>query len=385
VILESNILQLYEISDKNIVSGKECTITDSDGRVYVDFEAGDWAAILGHSNRKVNGAITNQISKIIHDGLRFKNIPSEKLADRLLELLGFNNGKCVFLNSGSEAVNLAIILAMNITGRKKCLKIDCTYLSAYGYGRIADDNECLVNIPIDRIDLFQDIDFDKIAAFVFEPGNSRGLIRFPSREFISALTKEVKNHNGILISNEVTTGFGRTGKWFGYNHYDYKPDIVAMGKALGNGYPISCVATNEQIVREFSKAPFRYAQSHQNDPLGCAIGIEVIEAIKEMDLINRCANIGNVFHAQLTNLMYSYQTYIKDIRSRGLMLALEFDSQISSNSIASILMDKGYLVGCRDNVLRFMPPLIIEEEQIRNLVELIEDAFCLTTIKRKIN
>jgi acetylornithine/succinyldiaminopimelate/putrescine aminotransferase len=119
--------------------------------------------------------------------------------------------------------------------------------------------------------------------------------------------------------------------------------------------------------------------------LGCAIGIEVIEAIKEMDLINRCANIGNVFHAQLTNLMYSYQTYIKDIRSRGLMLALEFDSQISSNSIASILMDKGYLVGCRDNVLRFMPPLIIEEEQIRNLVELIEDAFCLTTIKRKIN
>lgn len=378
--MESNILQLYETIEKTIVSGKGCRITDSDNNVYVDFEAGDWAAILGHSNSKTNQAIKTQIDIIMHDGLRFRNQPSEDLADRLLGLLDFNGGKCVFLNSGSEAVNLAITLAMKLTGRSKCLKIDCTYLSAYGYGRIADDNEFLLNIPIDRTDLIHNIDFNNIAAFVFEPGNSRGLVRFPSNEFIAALSSEVKKHDGVLIANEVTTGFGRTGKWFGYNYYDYEPDIVTMGKALGNGYPISCVAVNEQMFREFSSAPFRYAQSHQNDPLGCAIGIEVIETIKEMDLINRSANLGKFFYTLLNDLMNSYRMDIKDIRSRGLMLSLEFEPQICSNNVAKILMEKGYLVGCRDNVLRFMPPIIIEEEQIKDLVTVIEETLHLTKV-----
>ncbi len=106
--MSTNILQLYETIDKIIVSGKDCQLFDSDGKNYVDFEAGDWAAILGHSNHRINQIIMNQTSRIIHDGLRFRNIPSEELAKRILELVCFNNGRCVFLNSGSEAVNFAI-------------------------------------------------------------------------------------------------------------------------------------------------------------------------------------------------------------------------------------------------------------------------------------
>lgn len=368
----SSIIPLYKQTDKLIVKSKDCYLYDSDNKQYIDFESGDWAANLGHSNDRISEIIKNQADLLIHDGLRFRNKQSEDLSIRLLEKLSFNGGKSVFLNSGSEAVNLAITFAKNLTKRTKILKMDCSYLSAYGHGQITANNSDMLNVAINNSDSVSQIDFRDIAAFVFEPGNSSSLIKYPTNDFIKSIAFAIKQNDGLLIANEVTTGFGRTGKWFGFQHYDFKPDIVATGKALGNGYPISCVSITNKISILFDKCPFRYAQSHQNDPLGCAVGLEVINIFDSDGLIQQSFSKGHYFKEQLLNLQAKHKAAITDIRARGLMIALEFNSLVNAESIYLQLIDNGLLVGQKENILRFMPPLIIEKSHIDKLINTID-------------
>ncbi len=345
---------------------------DANGRRYIDFESGDWAACLGHSNDRISRVLKIQADTLIHDGLRFRNRQSEDLSARLLELLSFRDGKSVFLSSGSEAVNLAITIARNLTGRSRILKMDCSFLSSYGYGQISESNTDLISVAMDDMNALSGIDFKAISAFVFEPGNARGLVKYPTIEFIRSIASAIRQNKGFLISNEVTTGFGRTGKWFGFQHYDFHPDIVSMGKGLGNGYPVSCVSISRDVAALFDGKPFRYAQSHQNDPLGCAVGLEVINAFEEMDLIRRSADMGRYFAGELAGLKAKHADKIKDVRARGLMLALELDPSINAEKLSMQLIENGFLVGWRENMLRFMPPLIIEKTHIDKLITTID-------------
>jgi len=370
--MENPIIPLYKQIDKLIVRSKGCYQYDSDEKQYIDFESGDWSANLGHSNERIIQALQKQSELLIHDGLRFRNKPSEELSFRLLEKLSLKEGKSVFLNSGSEAVNLGITLARNLTKRKKVLKMDCSFLSSYGFGQISPNNPDLVSVPFDNMEAIAEIDFESIALFVFEPGNSQSLIKYPSNEFITAIAQMVKEHGGLLMANEVTTGFGRTGKWFGHQYYDYKPDIVSMGKALGNGYPVSCVSISSEAAVLFDKSPFRYAQSHQNDPLGCAIGLEVINILEEDELVEQSFSKGEYFKEQLFSLKTMYPAKIKEIRARGLMIALEFEKTVNAEELYLELIEQGFLVGQKENLIRFMPPLIIEKQHIDKLIEAIE-------------
>jgi 4-aminobutyrate aminotransferase-like enzyme len=371
--MKSTIIPLYTQADRLIVKSLNCYVHDSENKRYVDFESGDWAANLGHSNARINQQIKQQADKLVHDGLRFRNSESEQLSIKLLEKLGLEGGQSVFLNSGSEAVNLGITIAKNLTGRRKILKMDCSYLSAYGHGHISENNTDLINIPIDNIDAISDLNFTEIAVFVFEPGNSSSLIKYPNVEFIKAIASRIKQYNGLLMANEVTTGFGRTGKWFGFQHYDYHPDIISVGKALGNGYPISGVAISSEVAELFQKSPFRYAQSHQNDALGCAVGLEVINIIEKEDLINQSFETGEYFKQQLIQLQAKHSDYIIEIRARGLMIAIELKSLDNAEITYNHLVDKGFLVGLRENVIRFIPPLIIERKDIDDLIKSIDN------------
>jgi acetylornithine/N-succinyldiaminopimelate aminotransferase len=369
--MKNPIIPLYKQADKLIIRSEDCYVYDSDNKQYIDFESGDWSSNLGHSNPKISERIKQQVDKLIHDGLRFRNKESELLSLKLLDKLGLNGGQSAFVNSGSEAVNLGITIAKNLTGRKKVLKMDCSYLSAFGHGQILKSNSDLINIPFDNLDAISKLDFQEISVFVFEPGNSSSLIKYPNADFIYAVASKIKKHGGLLMANEVTTGFGRTGKWFGFQHYDYLPDIVSVGKALGNGYPISGVAISSDISELFQKSPFRYAQSHQNDALGCAIGLEVINTIEKLDLINKGFEKGEYFKQSLIKLRTKHSAIV-DIRARGLMIAIELKTTELADFIYSQLIEYGFLVGIKDNTMRFMPPLIIERKYIDKLIETID-------------
>lgn len=369
--MKNPIIPLYKQADRLIIRSENCYVYDSDNKQYIDFESGDWASNLGHSNPKINERLKQQVDKLIHDGLRFRNNESEQLSIKLLDKLGLTGGQCAFVNSGSEAVNLGITIAKNLTGRKKVLKMDCSYLSAFGHGQISESNTDLINIPFNNLDTISKLDFEEISAFVFEPGNSSSLIKYPNADFINAVASSIKKHGGLLMANEVTTGFGRTGKWFGFQHYDYQPDIVSVGKALGNGYPISGVAISSKISELFQKLPFRYAQSHQNDALGCAVGLEVISAFENLDLISKGFDKGEYFKQSLIRLQ-TKQPDIIEIRARGLMIAIELKTTEIADYIYNQLIENGFLIGLKEKTLRFMPPLIIERKHINELIETID-------------
>jgi acetylornithine aminotransferase len=372
--MNNNIIPLYPTSTKRLDRSAGCYQYDTDGKEYIDFEAGVWCANLGHSHHRIVSVINQQAPISIHHGYRFGNVNSEKLAVQLQRLMGFNDGASVFLSSGSEAVNLSITMAQRLTGKKKILKISNSYLSAFGTGQITPDNEAIVNIPFNDLAGIDQIDFREIAAFVLETGGaSVEMVRFPDESFVKKMIDEALQHGLFIIADEVTTGFGRLGKWFGFQYYDIMPDMVVTGKALGNGYPVSAVTVNANVLHQLKNNPFVYAQSHQNDPLGCAIGLEVIKVFEEEQILENCNHMGNYFRQQLEDLCNANTDKIKECRAKGLMLALEFQETFDAKCIDEALFESGFVFSFKQNTLRFLPPLTITQYEIDKLIERLKE------------
>lgn len=172
--------------------------------------------------------------------------------------------------------------------------------------------------------------------------------------------------------NEVTTGIGRTGKWFGYQHYNLDPDMVAMGKGIGNGYPVSVAAFNSRVSSQLAIKPIRYAQSHQNDPLGAMVAMEVIRVIKQEKLIDRGRRIGIGLKKKLLEISGEFQV-INEVRGLGMMIALDINdnsTKLLTRRIQIGLFNRGFIVAQRPgtNTLRIDPPLTIPEEEINNFI-----------------
>lgn len=377
----SHILASHDIVKTDFVRGENCYLYDARGRRYVDFESGIWCTVLGHRHPRIDRVMKMQIDKLVHLGTRYPSHLAEEAAADVLDLVGIIEGKCTFLSSGSEAVEFGVQAARRITERPLLLTFASSYLGAYGSaGRKTDDEWWLVdwNAPeVTDSDAWLDrIPFHHIGAFVLEPGGSgSAFVRFPSRQIVQALARRVQEVGGLLMVNEVTTGMGRTGEWFGFQHYDVQPDIVAIGKGLGNGYPVSAVALERRVADELEATGFHYAQSHQNDPLGCAVAREVIAALRERAWIEQGKKLGAFFLDGL-KLLAEKHALVQEARGRGMLLGLALHPQdrLTVRSLYHQLLEEGFLVGyySAGRVLRFDPALTIEKEDIDALLESLD-------------
>jgi acetylornithine aminotransferase len=360
----------HELLIPDIVKAENCYLYDSAGKRYIDFESGVWCTSIGHCNPRINSVIKEQIGKISHTGYCYTSKLVEEAASEILDVIGFKDGKCVFLCSGSEAVEYGVRAAQNISGKPLMLTFTDSYFGAYGSAAQKLESEWYLFDWLNNENVSQ-IPFEKIGGFLFEPGSSSGFVRFPPIELIQNIVNRIRDKNGLIIINEVTTGIGRTGKWFGHNHYNFQPDIVAMGKGLGNGYPVSATAFNKKVGDIVELNPIKYAQSHQNDPLGASVAREVVRIIKEEKLIERSKRLGEYFINELKNLARNYDT-VKEIRGRGLMIAVEFNR--NGESFAAFvrleLLERGFIVAQRpgSNVLRIDPSLTVEESDIKEFL-----------------
>lgn len=365
----------------DIVAADGAWLTDGKGRRYLDLESGVWCTPLGHGNGRVNDAIRRQIDAVAHAGFCYSSAVVEEAARAVLSITGLAGGKCVFLCSGSEAIELARQICRHVTGRSMTVCLHDAYLGSYSavidrsrgwhlfdwrdcaacHSQAACDRGCpkLADIP------------DDVSEFVFEPGSASGFVRFPPAALIRNIVDVVRGHGGRIVVNDVTTGMGRTGTWFGYNHYAIAPDLVAIGKGLGNGYPVSALAIDRKTADELEGSTFKYMQSHQNDPLGAAVAREVIAALADGDLISRAAAMGARFLDALRTLVDS--RHVAAVRGRGLMFAVEFVERAVGNRIYDGLLDAGYIVCDRGGTFRIDPPLIIEEADFLAFVETFRD------------
>ncbi len=379
----------YEIAKTDIVRAQGAYLFDAVGDRYVDFESGVWCTALGHNHPAVRDAIQTQLGRVSHLGYRVESALAEDAAVTVQSTLPFSDGKCLFLASGSEAVELTVQIARGLTEKPLLLSLADSFLASYGSAakrdlsewRLFDWQECAGCAHAEECSpecpRVRAVPFDQIGGLVLEPGNAGGTVHLPPSGLIRTLARRVREHGGLIVVDEVTTGLGRTGLWYGFQHYDLAPDLVALGKGLGNGYPVSCVAMTRAIGARLESERFHYAQSHQDDPLGCVIAKTVIEALRRERLIERGARMGELLLDGLRLLARAHAA-VTDVRGRGLMVVLEVDSAGEGDVVTPLfrkLLDRGFLVGCKPaaRLLRFYPPLVISEDDIDGLLAALDD------------
>ncbi|MDM7914264.1 MAG: aminotransferase class III-fold pyridoxal phosphate-dependent enzyme [Candidatus Eisenbacteria bacterium] len=381
----------HELLVEDIVRAEDCYLYDARGKRYVDLESGVWCTSVGHGNGRVRRVMAEQAEKLTHAGFCWTSPIVKEAAEEALALVGMEGGAAVFLCSGSEAIEYGMRVAQAIAGPGAVfLTLADSYFGAYGSAQARRVDEWVTldwlgcatcREQPDRCEHWGALPWDRIAGFLFEPGSSSGLVRFPPAPLVERIVAEVRSRGGLVMVNEVTTGVGRTGRWFGYQHYGIAPDVVAIGKGIGNGYPVSIAtfarAVAERLEEKLGSEPIRYAQSHQNDPLGAAVAREVIRIVRDERLVERAERLGRTFAAGLEGVK-ERTGRIAEIRARGLMIGVELAGDDGLARITRVhreLVRRGYVVGRRPgvNVLRIDPPLTVAEADLDGFAGTLEE------------
>lgn len=373
----------HDLSLPDMVRAEGAYVYDCQGKAYLDMESGVWCTGLGHNHPEVAEALS--ACPISHTGFSYASRTTDAAAGEVLASHGFNGGRAVFLCSGSEAVEYMVRAAISLMPGNRFITMAESYFGAYGAARERAENwiefdwqdcetcerDCNPVCPS-----LKGLDFQNIGAFVFEPGSGGGVVRFPPDKLVRTIAGQVKENGGLVLVNEVTTGMGRTGKWWGYEHYGIVPDMVAMGKGLGNGYPVSAVAVSAPAAEKLGPFGIAYAQSHQNDPAGAAVAAAVIRVIRSRDLVQKGARLGEILVEGLEEIRTATGK-IGEIRSRGLMIALDMNGDEGvAKKIRLDLLDKGFIVAQRPGlpVLRLDPPLILTRTEVLDFIEALAAA-----------
>jgi acetylornithine aminotransferase len=334
--------------------------------------------------------LAEQSARIAHTGFNYSSCIVEEAGREILALLGLAGGRCVFLAAGSEAVEYGVRVAQEVNARPLLMTMTDSYFGAYGSASRKQENEwfcfdwagcaaCPDARACDaRCERWTSIPIERIGGFLLEPGSSSGLVRFPPGKLITSIVRAVRDAGGLVLVNEVTTGVGRTGTWFGYQHYGIAPDVVALGKGIGNGYPVSVTAFSPRAIERQGDRPLKYSQSHQNDPLGAAIALEVVRVIRNEGLIEHSQEISRVLLGGLEALRARAKGRIREVRGRGLMAAVELaddDALSLTIRVQRELVRRGYILARRPglNVLRIDPPLTIERRDVEGFLATFKD------------
>ncbi|HTB06700.1 MAG TPA: aspartate aminotransferase family protein [Bacteroidia bacterium] len=358
-----------------IKSAKGIWLTDITGRKYADLISGIAVSNLGHSHPAVVKAIKAQADKHIHIMVYGEYIqsPQVSFAKKISEQLPKGLDSVYFVNSGSEAVEGALKLAKRFTGRTEIISFTKAYHgSTHGALSIMGD-EALKQpfrplLPDVRILPFGDITALKsiskrTACVIVEPIQGEAGIIVPNKEFLKALQKQCKAMGALLILDEIQTGFGRTGKLFAFEHSGVMPDILTIGKAMGGGLPLGAFIANRKIMSSLSDNPaLGHITTFGGHPLSCASGLVALEVQLKTKLYSAASKKEKLFRTLL-----KHKT-IKEIRGKGLMLALQFDNEIFCKKVIENCIKNGIIVDWflfRPDAMRIAPPLIITEKEIR--------------------
>ena len=367
-----------------IAKGKGCKLWDTQGKKYTDFVAGIAVCNLGHAHPGVSKALSMQADTLYHVSNLYYTIPQVELASRLTE--NSFADRVFFCNSGAEANEAAIKLARKYfkekreSGRYRIISMEHSFhgrtmatLSATGQDKIKQGFEPVLE-GFDYV-LFNDIstlrskiDLSTCAVLV-EPIQGEGGVRCPDPEYLKAVRQTCDETGILLIFDEIQTGMGRTGKLFAYEHFGIAPDIMTLAKALANGLPIGAMLAREEVADAFG--PGSHASTFGGTPVVTAASLEVVRVLSEENIIDHCKKIGAYFKERLAWLKNRHEL-IEDVRGMGLLLGMKL--KIEGDQIVASCMEKGFLINCiQGNILRFIPPLTIEKEEIDALVACLDE------------
>lgn len=365
-----------------IVRGEGSRIWDADGKEYLDFFPGWAVSGIGHCHPRVVKKVREQVGKLMHVANNFYMEPQGLLAREISE--HSFGGKCFFCNSGAEAVEAALKLARKYTprGRYKTISMENSFhgrtfvaITATAQPKYHAGFEPLpegfMYVPFNDLAAVEDAMDDETAAVIIEPIQGEGGINVADDDYLEGLARLCDENGVVLIFDEVQTGMGRTGEYFGYQHSGVVPDIMTMAKSLGGGAAIGAIAAKPEVAA--AMVPGSHASTFGGNPLACAAGLGVFEAIEEEGLIENTRKMGAYLRGKLEALGEKY-AFVKEIRGRGLMLGMELS--MPGGTIVSRCFEKSLNINCtHDTVLRVMPAMIVTRDEIDRAVEIMDRSF----------
>lgn len=364
-------------------------ITDSDGRKFIDCLGGYGMFCLGHRHPKVVEAVKGALDSIPMCGEILFNRPMADLAERLAEITPGNLQYSFFVNSGTEAVEGALKIARLATGRKKYIAAKNAF-HGKTYGSLTATGRDLFRKPFEPLlQNFTHVEFGNIealeaaidtetAAFILEPIQGEGGIIVPPDGYLAAVRALCDKYGVLMIADEVQTGIGRTGKWFGVDHEGVTPDIMALAKALGGGImPIGSFTATPEVWAGLIESPFLHTSTFGGNQMACVAGLATLKVIEEEDLLNRGALAGAYLKKGLKEVQKDYPLVIKDVRGRGMMLGIELTKEGAGGMLMSLMIDSNILVAYTLNnpkVIRMEPSLTMPIEVIDQVLTAFRNA-----------
>ena len=369
------------------VEGQGMRLWDAEGKEYLDFVAGIAVDVLGHCHPHHVRAIQQQATRLIHVSNLFQVPQQAELGRRLVEVTGIPEGRVFFCNSGAEANEAAIKLARKairqVRGRDAFEIIVAAHgfhgrtmgaLSATMVSRYHEGFEPLVpgfvEVPFNDLAAVERAITPKTAAVLMEPVQGEGGVNPTSDEYLRGLRRLCDERGIWLALDEVQTGFGRTGKWFAYQHVGVTPDIVTLAKGMGGGVPIGALIAREELGRVLQ--PGTHGSTFAGGPLVCAAALAVIEAMREDNLVEHAAEVGEYLMKRLRDLATTHAV-ITEVRGRGLMVAIGLS--VPSEPVVAECLARGLLVNnVQPKAIRFVPPLIVERDDIDDAIRILDQA-----------
>ena len=363
-----------------ITRGKAALVWDVKGKEYVDCTGSYGVALLGHSHPKVVEAICKQAQILISCHASLYNNKRTEFLQRLMSITPMGLNKAFLSNSGAESVECAIKLARKFTGKPEIIAVMGGYhgktmgaLSATWDKKYRRPFQPLVpefkHVPPDNLEKLAEAVTDKTAAVLLESIRGEGGIRVPPCDFLPGVRKLCDEKNVLLILDEVQTSFGRTGKMFGCDHWCVTPDVICLAKPFAGGLPIGITVAKEEIMSSLKIG--EHSTTFSGSPLVCAAGCAAIDVLVKNKLAERAEKIGAYFKAKLEELQTKHNI-VKEVRGLGLMLGMELRYDV--RNIILKTMEKGVLVlDAGRNILRFLPPLVIEKEQIDKTLIVLDE------------
>lgn len=360
---------------------------DNHGKRYLDCLGGFGIFNVGHRHPRVIEAVKAQLDQVCLHSQELLNPWSAHLASQLAALAPGDLQYSFFCNSGTEAVEGALKLARLYTGKSEIISTKNAYhgvsmgaLSATGRDVFRKPFEPLLNgfkhVPFGDIKALEAAITKDTAAVILEPIQGEGGINVPPVGYLRKVRQLTKKKGVLLILDEVQTGLGRTGRMFACEHEGVVPDIICLAKALGGGVmPIGCFMASKKVWKVLEPNPSIHNSTFGGNPLACTAASATLEVLVDEHLPARSAVMGNYFMQKLNRLKEEYSQYIYDVRGKGLLIGLEFQSKEIREAVQEELFYRGVLVAGTMNsnrTVRIEPPLIITESQINIMVDTLE-------------
>lgn len=361
--------------------GRGMRLWDLEGKEYLDFVAGIAVDVLGHCHPRHVEAIQRQAAQLIHVSNLYHIAEQAYLAELLVDLTGIRDGQALFCNSGAEACEAAIKLVRKASRLRRGPDVYEIIVASHSFhGRTmgalsATRNPAyhegfeplvpgFVEVPYDDLAAVERAVGPRTAAVMVEPIQGEAGIYPASDAYLRGLRRLCDDRGLLLVLDEVQTGFGRTGRWFAYQHAGVTPDVLALAKGLGGGVPIGAVVARREVAQAFQ--PGTHGTTFGGNPLACAAAVAVIETIRDEGLVGRAEEMGGYLMARLRELA-GPSSVVREVRGRGLMVAAELT--VPSDRVVAACLERGLLVNnVRPTAIRLVPPLIVGRDEIDQAV-----------------